>query len=420
MEHAVSLRPVPYESFKQKDRLLTQWLEALPTELDLDEFRTARSLASPVTSIRRLGVQSVIIRAVYNHIRFTLHRPFAGVKDTNKMNESLEIAVSCADKIISIAAQTTPDFLATNVGVKSHPPIQGHLHWRPFHVFSAGMFFSFQLIQNPDQLGASLFRSYIRRAIGFLEQSRNMPVTEKALNVLLTLAPLYSEEFLALDVEERQKEKAMILSTVKTLAFPYQDPPPVSKAETPITPGPSAVMFSTSRRGGSSKESPTSTTSSIATTEPSVDSDVAGYPGLPFSSGSTSSLSTIQSYPVSAVNGASSLNGYTPSPPLPQAGFQQMWQDTASQSQPGPVLPPPSVPSPNGNSYMQQQQHQQQQYLFGDALGPSGSSNTYVPAVDDWGGSIGFGQSEWFRFMDVLQRPSEITMRQQSGGGRTF
>jgi hypothetical protein len=37
-------------------------MESLPPELDLDDFRIARALTSPDTVVRRLGVQSVIIR----------------------------------------------------------------------------------------------------------------------------------------------------------------------------------------------------------------------------------------------------------------------------------------------------------------------------------------------------------------------
>ncbi|KAJ8589231.1 hypothetical protein M405DRAFT_818365 [Rhizopogon salebrosus TDB-379] len=66
MDSAVSPRPVPYETVLSHDKRLTSWMESLPPELDLDEFRIARS-----------DVQSVIIRTSYYHIRFTHHRPYA-------------------------------------------------------------------------------------------------------------------------------------------------------------------------------------------------------------------------------------------------------------------------------------------------------------------------------------------------------
>jgi len=62
MDSAVSLRHEPYDTDLAHDKLLTDWMEKLPPELDLDEFRIARALASPDTVVRRLGVQSVIIQ----------------------------------------------------------------------------------------------------------------------------------------------------------------------------------------------------------------------------------------------------------------------------------------------------------------------------------------------------------------------
>src|SRR6188768_608635 len=57
MDDAVSIRPVPYENVQANDRALTQWMDNLPHELDLDEYRVARSLASSNIATRRLGVQ---------------------------------------------------------------------------------------------------------------------------------------------------------------------------------------------------------------------------------------------------------------------------------------------------------------------------------------------------------------------------
>jgi len=77
MDSAVSLRLEPYDTDLAHDKSLTDWMEKLPPELDLDEFMIARALASLDTVVRRLGVQSFIIRTSYYHIRFTLYRPYA-------------------------------------------------------------------------------------------------------------------------------------------------------------------------------------------------------------------------------------------------------------------------------------------------------------------------------------------------------
>ncbi|KAE9395647.1 hypothetical protein BT96DRAFT_922689 [Gymnopus androsaceus JB14] len=171
MDDAVSVRPVPYESVQANDRALTQWMDNLPSELNLDEYRVARNLASSNANLRRLGVQSVIIRTSYYHIRFTLHRPYASAgvgpapsssttkpSSDNKHSQSLEIAVGAASELITMVGQSRPDFLANS---------------------------SLALIANPDQPGASLFRASIKKAVHTLETCR-------AHDILFALAPLYS------------------------------------------------------------------------------------------------------------------------------------------------------------------------------------------------------------------------------------
>ncbi|TRM68521.1 hypothetical protein BD626DRAFT_451090 [Schizophyllum amplum] len=248
MDDAVSVRPVPYSSVLANDRALTQWLDALPAELDLDDFRLARNLASTDPALRRLGVQSVIIRTSYYHIRFTLHRPYAAIasalatvkqgtsdgskdpkdeingvsrEEAEKMAPSLEIAVASADKLIALVAQSSPDFLAHETLA-----VPGHMNWGPFHCFSAAMFFSFQLIANPDQPGASLFRGSVRKALATLEAAQGHDATglaAKALDILETLAPLYGPDFLRATPEGREKQRAQVFARVRRLAFPYYD-----------------------------------------------------------------------------------------------------------------------------------------------------------------------------------------------------
>lgn len=262
MDSAVSLRSVPYEVVQANDRSLTQWMDSLPSELDLDEFKVARSLASSDVTTRRIGVQSVIIRTSYYHIRFTLHRPYAaaplggpktpkdGDKDSPsaagsssnavskdgkdlKAANSLDIAVGSADKLITLVGQARPDFLAN-----ASLAVPGHMNWGPFHVFSASMFFSFQLVANPEQPGASLFRANIQKALTTLELSRGAPVADKALDILRALAPLYSPDFVGEDEAEREQKKSRVLSLVKTLAFPYHDSPKYPRTNSIDSPNP--------------------------------------------------------------------------------------------------------------------------------------------------------------------------------------
>jgi len=266
MDNAVSLREISYENVLENDRALTQWLEELPHELDLDEYRIARSLASTHTATRRIGVQSVIIRTSYYHIRFTLHRPYASSvpmrplkgKDKDAAKEadaakaerhakSLEIAVGAADKLIALVGHARPDFLAN-----ASLAVPGHMNWGPFHVFSAAMFFSFQLISSPEQPGATLFRANIQKAVETLELSIGTPVADKALAILKELSPLYNPDFAKEPPQQQEKHKAAVLSMVKTLAFPYHDNPRFPRVHSMDSPaGPYATSSPSTGNSGS-------------------------------------------------------------------------------------------------------------------------------------------------------------------------
>lgn len=358
MEDAVSVRPVPYENVQANDRALTQWVENLPPELDLDDFRVARSLASPNIAMQRLGVQSVIIRTSYLHIRFTLHRPYASIAanphpsstsknpsvDAPKYAQSLEIAVSAAEKLIAMVGHIRPDHLA-----KTSLAVPAHMNWAPFHAFSAAMFFSFQLIANPDQPGASLFRDSIRKAIATLDNYKGSTVADKASTILQVLAPLYSSEFIRESKEERAKLRAQILGTVRKLAFPYHDSHDRS-ADSP----------------GRSVNSPLS--SGVAPSPPNT--ALVNLPG-----------------PYDTLNGQT-VNIY------PQVG-STLHSPQAQAQMPAPIV---SHTQSLSNLYSQPYTISPQQSLYTDTR--------YQYGVEDstmWGAAVGFNQGEWSQFLDGLR-----------------
>ncbi|KAJ7499349.1 fungal-specific transcription factor domain-containing protein [Mycena latifolia] len=380
MDDAVSVRPVPYDSVQANDRALTQWLDNLPPELDLDEYRIARNLASSNLATRRLGVQSVIVRTSYYHIRFTLHRPYASAHanaskmpgvDLSKSAQSLEIAVNAADKLITMTGQSRPDFLAN-----SALAVPGHMNWGPFHCFSAAMFFSFQLIANPDQPGAGLFRASIRKAMATLEQSRGTAVADKGYDILQSLAPLYSADFPRESPEVREKEKAKILGVVRKLAFPYHD----SHDPRRLGESPSARGAASSPSNSNSVSPPMNmmqalpqyegmhNLSSVRTAPPPIYTHSTQSPdGLMRSPQSQAQMSpTVMSHPhpLGNIPSSSSPGGYNPGGPY--------------------HLPPPQPP-----------------------YGRDGPPYTQYPHPSDeetvWGQAIGFGHGEWTQFLDVLR-----------------
>lgn len=103
------------------------------------------------------------------------------------------------------------------------------------------MFFIFQLIGNPAQPYASLFRANIQKAVTVCEQATDTHIASKALNILKTLSPLYSAEFLSLNEVEKQNERARTMSIVRTLAFPYHE----SKFHRPFAESPMTTNLGT-------------------------------------------------------------------------------------------------------------------------------------------------------------------------------
>lgn len=369
LDDAVSVRPVPYENVLANDRALTQWMDSLPTEMDLDEYRLARNLASSNPNHRRLGVQSVIIRSSYYHIRFTLHRPYATIAanalpangkassiDPPKTAQSLEIAVSAADKLIAMVGQSRPDFLANTSLI-----VPGHMNWAPFHCFSAAMFFSFQLIANPDQPGAGLFRASIRKAISTLELSRGMTVADKAYDILTALAPLYSPDFPLQPSEVREKQRADILGVVRKLAFPYHS------SDDPRRYGDSPAA----RRSGTSPANSNSLS-----------------PPMPLTAPLPHHYDSLQTHALSSVRTPTYNNG-SQSHLQPLTHSPQQMSPTVTLNAASPTYGP--------HHYMHPQPS-----MYADA--PRYSH--YMHSMDEqtvWGAAVGFEHGEWTQFLDGLR-----------------
>jgi hypothetical protein len=231
MDDAVSLRPVPYESVLQKDRTLQEWWDTRPTELDADDYALVSLLASSTTSKQRKGVLSALARAAFLHIRFAMHRPYASLArgEKSKYATSLDIAIKAADKLIVLAELARPQMLSHSL------PAPGHLAWVPIHCFSAAMFFCFQIINNPEQLQARLLRGSVLRALATLESCRG---SEKALDILRALSPLYAEEFISDTPVNREHKKQAVLPSVRRLKFPCVDSPkvPIGASESGSSP----------------------------------------------------------------------------------------------------------------------------------------------------------------------------------------
>ncbi|ESK93582.1 nucleus protein [Moniliophthora roreri MCA 2997] len=424
VDDAVSVRPVPYESVQANDRALTEWMDNLPPELDLDEYRVARNLASPNANLRRLGVQSVIIRTSYYHIRFSLHRPYASLPSHGKSSsstpskppagppsaaeqsrqaQSLEIAVSAADKLITMVSQARPDFMAN-----SSLAVPGHMNWGPWHCFSAAMFFSFQLIANPDQPGAGLFRASIRKAMSTLEQSRGMSVSDKGLDILNALAPLYSAEFMMKNQEEREKERVKVLSVVRKLAFPYHDSHDPRRWMTGNTDSPgSGVGGRMALLGAGSPANSTSVSPPVGQLVATLSHSQSHYDTL-----QTHAMSSIRTSPVYSGNGTTSTSSGGTQNQSPHSLNPQVSSPTGMHHPAGSLGGiQSSTPYSQGYPMMTQQQS-----MYDGGGHPTSQYVHHVDEASMWGAAVGFGQTEWSQFLDGTFKsmpPAVVSHRMQ-------
>lgn len=410
VDDAVSIRPQTYESVQERDRELLNWMEELPKELDLDEYRLARYLASPLPSSVRLAAQSIVYRTSYYHIRFSLHRPYAaaahdaqrqngtskkrsasGSEASERMGQSLDIAVGAADKLIQLVGHGR-----TNQSGNSSHSVPFHLHWGPFHCFSAAMFFSFQLIANPDQPGASLFRTNIQRVLDILNTSRGVAIADKAVAMLTALGPLYEAHPPGETTEDREKKKKQVLSVVKGLAFPYHDSPayPRSHIESPGRNGSPVYSNSASPPGASQGIPPI-----VSSNAPSPSTDMQFNPAPTDSlGGPLLSHVPAPTYAQAAPHVQSAIRGVDPFA-ASQSSVQHQGPRGAPLGGPGGVHSyTPQLQTMRAPNYPLQQPE------YGDVAFSQGANESM------WGASVGFGQGEWARFLDVMQRPDAARM----------
>ncbi|KZT74513.1 hypothetical protein DAEQUDRAFT_720690 [Daedalea quercina L-15889] len=422
MDDAVSFKTIQYTSVQEKDKMLTEWYNDLPAELKLDEYALRAGLLSGDKETRRLAVQSVIDRCAHLHIRFTLHRPYI------KVQTSLDAAVESASELITLSAHAYSVQVAQ--GAQGVP---GHLNWFPFHVFSAAMFFSFQLITNPDVPGKDAFREQVRKAMALLERARWLPVAEKALTILQALQPLYSEELVMQPAEQRALKKAEVLKVVKTLAFPYQDPPTGREADAPrgAAYAPSAQLGGALAQAGVPQQQRMDGWMAQAQRQPPA---MQAYAQAPMSARPMQKSLPMQAPPPPTdalpYSHAQAMQTQQPSASGGMAGMLsqmaggQMASQTYSQMNMGgytmagmPAMMPQRSMQQQPSQQPPQQQHHAQAHSYSTAAataatmdGQNGQLTAYMPPApaDEssmWGASVGFGMTEWAQFLDVVARP---------------
>jgi hypothetical protein len=143
MTDATSCRPVSYDRILAHDKELESWFKHLPHDLNVDDYHLASLLSSQSLPARRMGVQSLCIRSLGYHIKFTLHRPFTTpqIRRDARTTASYDASIVAADKLIHLLTASRPDFMSNPLLA-----VPGHISWGPFHLFAAATHFIFLLI----------------------------------------------------------------------------------------------------------------------------------------------------------------------------------------------------------------------------------------------------------------------------------
>lgn len=221
---ATFLRPVSYGTILDHDRLLQEWLEALPADIVMDDVTLAQSITAPQAATRRAGIQGAALRLAFLHARFALHRAHAGgsgtlCSETPEMATSMALAVDAASALLTTGAQLHPTSLSPHSA-----NVVAHLSSLPQHVCAAAVFLTLLIAENPTRLDFQPLRSSVAHAAADLTRFVGRPFADKALNVLRALEPAYAEPPVQDDEKAQALRTANALARARAVVFLAQQP----------------------------------------------------------------------------------------------------------------------------------------------------------------------------------------------------
>jgi len=221
---ATFLRPVPYGTILDHDRLLQEWLESLPADIVMDDVTLAQSITAPLAATRRAGVQGAALRLAFLHARFALHRAHAGgtgslCGETPEMATSMALAVDAASALLTTGTQLHPTSLGPHAA-----NVVAHLSPLPQHVCAAAVFLTLLISENPTRLEFQPLRSSVAHAAADLTRFVGRPFADKALNVLRALEPAYAEPPVQDDEKAQAMRMANALARARAVVFLAQQP----------------------------------------------------------------------------------------------------------------------------------------------------------------------------------------------------
>jgi len=211
LEDTHCVKPVAFETVNAHDHALLEWQNTWPSDLRLDEFGIAYAMSRNASEdMVRRGVQCMYLYGLFNLTRLRLNRPTA-ITTSKEAATAHDRMAGAAAKLIAMHARAAPDYV--NNAVLTVP---GHLGHAPYNLFAASMFYTHQLLSNPDQPGTAHFRSNLSEGISTFGKVREMPIADRCFRILVACHPPPEA-----DSEENQQVRRQRIAAVRRVTFPY-------------------------------------------------------------------------------------------------------------------------------------------------------------------------------------------------------
>lgn len=209
------VRPMDADRVAMHDRSLIEWQDTWPPDIKLDEFGIAAAMSkSADVGMTRRGVQCMFVTGMLHFVRFRLNRPQTTSSKSNSIAAQEKVAGAAA-KLISLHVRAVPDYISNSVLT-----VPGHLGHAPYNMFIACMFYTYQLLSDPDQPGANHFRSNLSEAISVYGKVREMPIADRCFKALIAChpPPESDDPDAAHDSALMRRERIAIM---RRITFPY-------------------------------------------------------------------------------------------------------------------------------------------------------------------------------------------------------
>ncbi|KAF8335077.1 uncharacterized protein EI90DRAFT_3049404 [Cantharellus anzutake] len=211
LEDLHCVKPMTFETISAHDQALLDWQNTWPSDLRLDEFGIAYAMSRNASeNMVRRGVQCMYLYGLCNLTRLCINRPTI-ITTAKEAAAAHDRMAGAAAKLVALHARATPDYV--NNAVLTVP---GHLGHAPYNIFASAMFYTHQLLSNPDQPGAAHFRSNLSEAISTFGKVREMPIADRCFKILVACHPPPET-----DSEENQQVRRQRIAAVRRVTFPY-------------------------------------------------------------------------------------------------------------------------------------------------------------------------------------------------------